>query len=150
MVRIKKETEMTHRIRSLSIAALALSIVTILTILLPSCQKSPINGDLDGQWQVMEVSPEPDVIVTENRIYYCFSLHVCQLTQYGGRIISGNLKYANNEIRLEFAGCDDKKSQMLLRQYGINSNPVTFSVEQLDKKSLILRDGDTIVTLRRF
>ncbi len=39
---------------------------------------------------------------------------------------------------------------MILRQYGINTNPVSFTVVRLDKKNLILRDGETTVTLRKF
>lgn len=58
-----------------------------------SCQKSPINGDLDGQWQVMDVSPEPMEKPIEQRIYYCFSLHVCQLTYYDGVFTAGNMAF---------------------------------------------------------
>lgn len=126
--------------------------VTILLVLLmpTSCEKTPINGDLDGQWQVMSVTPEPTDNPIEERLYYCFSLHVCQLTYYGGVFTSGNLRFDGKTIYLDFPYADSELSIRKLRQYGITENPITFNVEHLDKKSLILRHGDTVVTMRKF
>lgn len=126
--------------------------VTILLVLLmpTSCEKTPINGDLDGQWQVMSVTPEPTDRPIEERLYYCFSLHVCQLTYYGGVFTSGNLRFDGKTIYLDFPYADSELSIRRLPQYGINENPITFNVEHLDKKSLILRHGDTVVTMRKF
>ncbi len=128
----------------------------MLIMLLPAgCQKSPINGNLDGQWQVMEVSPEPSETIIDRRLYMCFSLHTVQLTFYGsGPWQSGNiLQFSDKTLSLEFPYVSldpTDKDEEILRQYGINSNPVTFSIERLDSKKLILRDGDTVVTLRKF
>lgn len=129
-----------------------LSLLFIAIALLTSCQKSPINGDLDGQWQVMTVTPQPAEEVTSERIYMCFSLHTCQLTYYGnGPWTSGNiLKFADNTLALEFPYATSENSIALLRQYGINSNPVSFTIETLTKDRLILRDGDTVIELRKF
>lgn len=115
-----------------------------------SCQKSPINGDLDGQWQVMDVSPEPLEKPIGQRIYYCFSLHVCQLTYYDGVFTAGNMAFDGKTLRLDFPYATSYVSREKLRQYGINENPITFTVEHLDKKSLILKHGDTTVTMRKF
>lgn len=116
------------------------------------CQKSPINGDLDGQWQVMEVSPEPAETILTVRLYMCFSLHTVQLTYYGaGPWQSGNiLLFKDKTLSLDFPYATSEESETILRQYGINRNPVTFSIERLDSKKLILRDGETVVTLRKF
>lgn len=128
------------------------SIAAILMVTLTSCPKHPINGDLDGQWQVMEVTPEAPEIVIHERIYYCFSLHTTQLTFYGaGPWASGNiLKYDENQLVLDFPYATSALSKARLKQYGIYSNPVTFTIKYLDKKHLILRDGDVVVTLRKF
>lgn len=48
------------------------------------CQKAPINGNLDGQWEVVEVNPHPEVEILDQRLFYNFYRHVCQLTYYGG------------------------------------------------------------------
>lgn len=128
--------------------------LTILIGIIPTvygCQKSPINGDLDGQWQVVTVEPEVTEIILTEKLYMCFSLHVCQLSQYGGVWTTGKMEYVNNQtLYLYFPYAITYLSEAKLRQYGINKNPVTFTIEHLDKKSLILRDGDVIVTLRKF
>ncbi|MDE6008586.1 MAG: lipocalin-like domain-containing protein [Muribaculaceae bacterium] len=129
-----------------------LSILILFVIgLFPSCQKSPINGDLDGQWQVLKVTPAPEEVF-KTRIYICFSLHTCQLTAYDvGPWTSGNiLKFSPSTLELEFPHANSAESVQKLRQYGINSSPVTFSIESLTKKTLILRDGETIIELRKF
>ena len=124
----------------------------VLLIVAGGCQKEPINGDLDGQWQVMEVTPQaPETIIPE-RLYYCFSLHTVQLSYYGpGPWTSGNiLKFDDNRLVLEFPYADAYISIDKLKQYGIYSNPVSFTIEHLDKGKMILRDGDVVVTLRKF
>lgn len=126
--------------------------VTVLFVLLmpTSCEKAPINGDLDGQWQVMSVTPEPTDKPIEERLYYCFYLHVCQLTYYDGVFTEANMKFDGKTLYLDIPYADSEGNDIKLRQYGINENPITFTVEHLDKKSLILRHGDTVVTMRKF
>ncbi|MDE6143374.1 MAG: lipocalin-like domain-containing protein [Muribaculaceae bacterium] len=121
-------------------------------VLSVSCQKSPINGDLDGQWQVMSVEPQPEEPdqMFDTRLYYCFSLHVCQLSIPGGVWLSGRLSFNGDEIALEFPESLNILEKRALLQYGINHNPVTFRVETLDKSRLVMRDGETVVTLRKF
>lgn len=130
-------------------------IMGIITLLIGfcSCQKSPINGKLDGQWQVMTVEPEPPEILLKNRLYYCFNLHICQLTTYGdGAVATGNMIYDQDTQTLEvsFPNISTPREIALLKQYGIYENPVTFIIEHLDSKTLKMRDGETVVTLRKF
>ncbi|MBD5358932.1 MAG: lipocalin family protein [Bacteroides sp.] len=125
-------------------------LVIIIIIFLSSCQKAPINGDLDGQWQVMEVIPEPEEKLLDERIYYCFYLHVCQLTYYDGVCFAGNMEFDGETLYLDFPYADNPTREKWLRQYGITGNPITFTVEHLDKKSLIIKHGDTTVTMRKF
>ncbi|MDE6795775.1 MAG: lipocalin-like domain-containing protein [Muribaculaceae bacterium] len=124
----------------------------LVLLLTTGCPKHPINGDLDGQWQVMDVVPEAPEIILQERLYMCFSLHVCQLTEYGNGVNTvGNMKYVKDKtLYLDFPNAHSALSKARLKQYGIYSNPVTFTIEHLDKKKLILRDGDVVVTLRKF
>lgn len=127
-----------------------LLIIAILLLFLTSgCQKSPINGDLDGQWQVMEVSPAHAETPIDARLYYCFYLHVCQLNYYGGTLTTGSMDYSGDHITLSFPDTSEETAAGL-RQYGIPANPVTFTVNRLDSKSLILRSATTTVTIRKF
>lgn len=116
------------------------------------CQKSPINGDLDGQWQVMSVTPEPSEQIITERLYMGFYLHVCQLYYYnGGGWMAGNMKYEGNKLSLDFPySVDNPDAEAMLRQYGINRNPVIFDIETLSKDRLVIRDGETVVVLRKF
>lgn len=125
-------------------------VALIILLAIPSCQKAPINGDLDGQWQVMEVNPQPTEIIINERLYYCFSLHVCQLSYYGSAFTSGNMKFDGKTLYLDFPHATSTLNRQKLAQYGITENPITFTVEHLDKKSLILRHGDTVVAMRKF
>ena len=125
------------------------ALILVLSLLF-SCQKAPINGDLDGMWQVMEVSPPPKEILIEGRLYYNFSLHVCALSSYGAGFTTGNMHYEGNLLTLDFPYAFSQENILKLKQYGINSNPVNFTVEYIDKNLLILKDGDTTVTLRKF
>lgn len=125
--------------------------VSLLTfIILPSCQKSPINGDLDGMWQVMAVTPTPEEDIIHERLYYNFSLHVCMLSYYGGGVTQGNMEFNGSELYLDFPNGTGPLTVLKMHQYGIYSNPVVFKIEYLDKNKLIMRDGDVTVTLRKF
>ena len=136
------------RINWLKAVPLFLSIIFFIS----SCQKAPINGDLDGMWQIMEVDPEPDEILIPERLYYNFYLHVVQLTYYGGAFTTGNLIYDKEKgiIQIEFPNAPALDSILKLRQYGVYTNPVIFQVEYLDKNKLILKNDEATVTLRKF
>lgn len=116
------------------------------------CQKSPINGKLDGQWQVMSIVPEPAPQVAFGRKYYCFSLHVVQLTEAGFQAwTAGNMAYSGNKLTMEFPYAETSQHiRNVLLDYGITSNPVTFDVVKLDSKQLVLSNASTTITLRRF
>lgn len=111
-----------------------------------SCQKAPINGDLDGQWEVMEVEPEPMETNIPTRIYYNFSLHVCALSYYGGTFAFANMTYTGDELYLDFPSIKDHE-RITLRQYGILSNPVNFKVTFSGKKNLVLSNDKSTVVL---
>lgn len=121
-----------------------------LTCIAPSCRKAPINGDLDGMWQVMEVYPEPAQIIIDKRLYYKFYLHVCSLSYYGGTLTVGNMRYNDKTIWLDFPNGHGFQTIEILKQYGIYSNPVEFKIEHLDKRSLVMSSGDVTVILRKF
>lgn len=124
----------------------------ILSQLFSGCQKSPINGDLDGHWQVMKVTPAPTEEIITTRLYMGFYLHVCQLYYVnGGGWTAGNMHYEGDKLSLDFPyAIDNETAEIMLRQYGINSPKVTFTVETLTKNRMVLRDGETVVELRKY
>ena len=128
--------------------ALYLSIFLIFT--LTGCTKTPINGNLDGEWEVMEVTPEPAEWDADARIFYNFQRYVCQLTFYGGPFTVGNLSYTGDEMSLNFPYIHTPKEISTLRQFGINTNPVTFNVTFENKRRLILYNSEVTIVLRKF
>lgn len=119
---------------------------------LQSCQKAPINGDLDGLWEIMEVYPEiaeKDKLVTD-RIFYAFELHICQIRAYGVFEFYADMRYDGNTLWLDIPGELDSYQLQLLRQVGISENPVTFQVEFPDSKTLILSNDQNMIKLRKF
>lgn len=112
------------------------------------CQKAPINGELDGQWQVTDTTPLPSV-EPDVRLYYNFSLHVCSLSYYGGYFLSGNMTYDEKTLTLHFPFAYVEHEMLDLTQFGIHSNPVTFNVEFKGHNTLILTNEESTVMLRR-
>lgn len=127
-------------------------LLTLCLVSLPACQKSPINGDLDGRWQIMEMDIDGhSEVVKDKQLYYNFSLHVCNLSFYGGSYTDGFFQYDNDSITINFPYIHTEQGMENLLRYGISSNPVVFEVVYLDKNKLILKEGNNnVITLRKF
>lgn len=139
-----------------------LLICMAITVLLPTgCSKASHNGDLDGQWQVMEVLnngvseqfPEGEIY------YYNFYLHTFQLTYTGKRSLrmTGNMTYEEGSGRLGLelgfvtAGRVDKSLLDRLVYWGFpESGEVVMEIETLTSSQLIMRHGDVEIICRKF
>ena len=49
-----------------------------------SCDNAPINGKLDGRWQLMTIEYTNGKIEECNRIYYSIQLHLVEISAKGG------------------------------------------------------------------
>lgn len=117
--------------------------------LVSSCQKASTNGYLDGRWQVMEIlSPKEDW--EDRQRYFNFYRSVCNLSYYGGIFTEGNVKYEYPLLELSFPYITEESEYKELSDFGIESNPVIFTVEKLTSKQLILKEGDIRIILRKF
>lgn len=125
-------------------------LLCLILCFIPGCTKDSINGHLDGRWQIIEMSAFPGENLKEEQLYYNFYLHVCNLSFYGGVLAEANMTYIEDEITLFFPYVKTPEGLKKLNKYGIFSNPVTFHVNSLDRKKLVLQDGDIIITLRKF
>lgn len=131
-------------------ASIYITILFCLVLTASGCQKTSINGDLDGQWQVMDVQPAPEEIIINERLYYCFYMHTCMLTYYDGGLTNGNFQFDGNHISMDFPNATHSDAITALKQYGIYHNPVTFEIVTLNKKHMILKNDDAVITLRKF
>ena len=123
------------------------------TLFLVGCQKAPINGDLDGRWQIVTIEKDKESIdVKDEQLYYNFYLHVCNLSFYGGVLTEGNFIYKDSKIYMEFPYINTQEGRAELESYGIYSNPVEFEIVKLDRKTLIIKEEDDnlVITLRKF
>ncbi|MDE7160780.1 MAG: lipocalin-like domain-containing protein [Muribaculaceae bacterium] len=138
--------------------SLALSLIFIALVGAAGCQKHGINGDLDGMWQIMEVEqlgPEGEVegSFAPDQRYICFQLHVCQLRlQSGpiGHLGAGNLTYSGNTVSLSFPYAETQEQIDRLTQWGIYSTAPVFTVEVLDRSTLVMSSSASRLICRRF
>lgn len=114
-----------------------------------SCLKGSINGELDGQWQIMELEHNGDGVAMQGRRYICIYLHVVQLTE-GGVFADGNMVHDKTSVSFTFPDTEGADKRKRLEEWGIYEDPAQFQIEQLDRKSLILSNAQTRITCRRF
>lgn len=124
-----------------------------------ACRKTPINGDLDGHWQIMSVEWVSDGsdVSPLLRSYICINLHIMQLRNVSlsedpGSVFSGNMYYdkAESKITVDFPYNTSPNQVDQLHPWGIYTNPVTFDIVKLDGKQLVLRTPETFITCRRY
>lgn len=122
----------------------------LMLMLLPSCAKAPINGKLDGLWEVKEITADGETRKPEERLFWKFQLHVCQLSDINEPFTNGNLSYDCSTVKVDFPYISSPESRERLREWGIYSNPVEFTVSSIDSDRLVLTDGNVTVRLLKF
>lgn len=116
-----------------------------------SCRETPINGNLDGQWQIMTVEGRGDSIYRPDRRYFCFYRHTANLTYYGSATIGANLTFRDD---IDSLTIELPTKGTWLGPWGVpHVTPYTirFKVLHLSRKSLIMLLDDSVTfTLRKF
>ena len=121
-------------------------LIAFTMIILEGCDKMPINGDLDGQWQVMEIDLVDGNIEKPTQLYYCFSLHTVYLSAPGSGV-GGNMTYDGTTLTLDIS--DAEKATDLL-PWGINSIVTNFDVVALSSGRMILKSDYAVIQFRKF
>lgn len=125
------------------------------------CRKWSHNGDIDGQWQVLEVSYSGSPIeFPEGEIYYYnFYLHTFQLTFTGVRPnrLTGNFTYDKDKdlIGLELGYVIENKVDPLWLQrlvyWGIpSSGEVVMQIHELTSSRLVMGYDNVLIVCRKF
>lgn len=136
----------TRKISKISVGGILPILLSIILLFAGGCRKAPINGDLDGQWQVMTIENADGSTVTPDNVFYCFNLHVAELTSGKGTVFA-NMTYSHPDITLDFPYV---KSPAGLATWGLGSNPAVIKVISLSSKKLVMQSGETTVTCRKF
>lgn len=126
--------------------------VIIVIVALTACGKAPMNGKLDGRWQLMTIdSHGKDSLVYPEFIYYDIALRVIQLKRTHGE------EYETGGILGRFNHTDDSlyirmihTSKDNVRYFGINDTIQHFAVETLTKKKMILSSDYARLNFRKF
>lgn len=137
------------------------SILVLMLISVSGCGKMSHNGDLDGQWEVMQVVDagtelEPPA---DKTFYYNFYLHTVQLSFTGNRslMLTGNMTYSRDDDRLGLemgfvkAGRVHPSLIALLPYWGMPKNgEVVMHIDELTSSRLVMSHGDVTVVCRKF
>ena len=111
------------------------------------CRKRSINGHLDGQWQIMEVTYADGTVAEPEQCYYCLYLHTVNLTDVSGTMLAGNMIYKGSTLTLVFPTIDDPG---VMKKWGINANETEFKVKHLTHGRMTLESDYAVIEFRKF
>lgn len=146
---------------------LSLIAIVAAAVLVASCDKTPINGALDGMWQLTTITT-PDGVreMTGSRLFVSFQLHLTQWERSGTGVFyhshfthegdsirfydfcyraRHDLSDGDNDLWITPAGMDTT-----LGQWGIHSTDARYHVRELSHSSLVLEAADTTLAFRKF
>ena len=133
-----------------------------------SCDKVPINGDLDGMWQIMTIqTPDGTRNVKSNQAYLSFQLHLSQWDMdHGSKRYYAHFSHSNDSIifydfkhdSLHRSKADDNEEitndemtkEKVLDAWGVHNLDARYHVQRLNGDELILERADTILFFRKF
>lgn len=143
-----------------------LLILPVMLLALAGCERKwPMNGALDGQWQLLTVeNRENGTIVNrkEEQLFYRFQLQLLMLTDLGGNgygTYIGRMTYDQKAQTLETwemnvrnnsgdSGVPATPEQ--LAPFGMTSGQTQFRVVEADRKRLVLESEERRLTFRKF
>lgn len=122
-------------------------IIAVLLVLIASaCGKTPINGDLDGRWQIMKIEYTSGDEEIPERTYYSVALHTINLMKVGSTSQTGNMKYTGDSLLviMPISTVED------LLPFGMNGTEQRFRVKELTSKHLVLQSDYARLEFRKF
>ena len=99
----------------------------LLLLMASACGKMPINGDLDGRWQIMKIEYASGEEEMPERAYYSVALHTINLMKVDVTSQTGNMEYTGDSL---FVVMPISKVEDLL-PFGMNGTEQRFGVKEL-------------------
>ena len=118
----------------------------LLLLMASACGKMPINGDLDGRWQIMKIEYASGGEEAPERAYYSVALHTINLMKVGVTSQTGNMEYTGDSL---FVVMPVSKVKDLL-PFGMNGTEQRFGVKELTSKYLVLQSDYARLEFRKF
>lgn len=128
----------------------------LLLLGISSCDKAPINGKLDGRWQLMTIEYENGRVEECYRIYYSIQLHLVEISDKGGKggTFIGRFSYKDDEVTMsDFRrrGQEEELATLAeLQTFGISLPLTHFKVEKATSEKLILKSDYARLNFRKF
>lgn len=130
-------------------------LIISIVLLLAACDKVPMNGNLDGMWQLMAIQDNATSSISEvkeNRLYYSFQLHLVQLNN--GEAYA-HFSHRNDSIVMydwcKGNGTNDKITDpTVLNKFGLYELRDSFKVEVLTHDKMQLRSRKATLSFRKF
>lgn len=142
---------------------LSLYSMLLLAILCNSCEKEPINRDMEGHWQLLEFTTKADSEVHPcTRIYYSIQLWVVEVSEKQGpqglTPFRGRYQYDEASRTLQmtemstYATPENSRPAEVweLAPYGLNSVNTTFKIIELDGKQMTLESDYARLKFQKF
>ena len=118
----------------------------LLLLMAGACGKMPINGDLDGRWQIMKIEYASGEEEMPERAYYSVALHTINLMKVDVTSQTGNMEYTGDSL---FVVMPISKVEDLL-PFGMNGTEQRFGVKELTSKYLVLQSDYARLEFRKF
>lgn len=130
-----------------------------IVLLLAACDKVPINGNLDGMWQLMAIQDNAIGSVSDvksSRLYYSFQLHLVELnnneafahfSHRNDSIVMYDWCYGNSDGNSVNVKMTDAT---ILNKFGLYELRDSFMVEVLTHDKMQLRSRKATLSFRKF
>ena len=130
-----------------------------IVFLLAACDKMPMNGNLDGMWQLMAIQDNvTDGVsnVKNSRLYYSFQLHLVELnnneafayfSHRNDSIVMYDWCYGNSDDNSVNVKMTDATA---LNKFGLYELRDSFRVEVLTSEKMQLRSRKATLSFRKF
>lgn len=145
------------------------AILTVLALtLLTTCDKVPMNGPLDGMWQLMSVETPDGLRPTrDDELFLSFQLHLTQWEKkHTSRTYFAHFERRGDSLRIyditraalhDLSHGDDdhlitdaQMSAGEMDAWGIHTTTPSFHINRLDCSNLTLQAADTTLTFRKY
>lgn len=119
-----------------------------------SCDKAPINGDLDGMWKMTLMQWSDGEEITPKRIFFCFEQNCIELCNKGDNPCNyiGLMIKESNTITVDKIknSAGEIKDGERLKQFGISETPTKFNIEKMNSSKLIIKSNKCTLHFTKF
>lgn len=147
--------------------AIYIALIICISVVFVSCDKEPIDNDIEGMWRMERFTTHSDGVVHQDcpRIFYSIQLNIVDIAEkqcpyhhnYGSFVghfyLNGDHTLATMKDFKFRQGTGDTGEDVPIEQllpYGLNAAETTFDVLKADGKHLVLKSDYATLELTNF